>query len=129
MNSRKTISSIIGAVASVVGGPSSSTVPRADRWNDEAFLNAVWDLLPDQVDWDSINFGALYSCSASATTFDGRQVVVVVLSKAGKTSEALADAELTIREESLPSETEIWLYVPRGFSVPADARIRRIDVG
>ncbi len=124
----KVLSAVIEVVKTELFGGSSSPIPYADWWNDEAFLNKVCSLLPDQVDWDSINFGSLYACSAGADTFDGRRVVVVALSRENKTSEVLADVELLMKEESLPSNTEIWFYVPPGFQLPPDPRIRRIVV-
>jgi hypothetical protein len=128
MSASRTICAVVKALGKIFLGKPSSTVPPADRWNDEEFLRKVWNLLPEQVDWDSINFGVLDACSASASTFEGDRVVVVVLSRENKTGEALADAELTIREESLPPDTELWVYIPPGFVLPADDRIRNIEV-
>ena len=70
------------------------------------------------LDWDSLDSGCLHQATSLARTMEGTSIIVGVLDQVEQLSELLDQAEQDRRENQLPPETPLWLYVPTSFNTP-----------
>lgn len=89
------------------------------RWNSEPFLRAACDQIVQEVDWDRLDSGCLHWTVSLATALPtNERVIVGVLSDMQMFNKVLAHAAEARKEEELPEDVPIWIYVPELARLP-----------
>ena len=81
------------------------------RWNREPFLKSACDLIGQELDPDSVDFGRLHHTAGKAKTWEGESIIVAVLDRTSLIAEVLEDAKAEGEYEGL-ANASLWLYVP-----------------
>lgn len=88
------------------------------RWVDERFLRVACGAIAAELDWDSLDSGCLHRATSRAKTPAGSPLIIGVLDQVARLSELLEDAEQDRRDNGLPTDTPLWLYVPADLPLP-----------
>ena len=86
--------------------------PKQERFNSLPFVVAACDQITLDLDWDTVNAGALDYATDAVRKLDGTPVVIGVVDDPGKLAAVVTDAELTRAERPEWESAPLWLYAP-----------------
>ena len=88
------------------------TRPKPERFNSLAFVVAACDRITLDLDWDTVNAGALDYCTDAVRTIDGAPVIIGVIDCPDKLAAVVEDSGVLRSEQPEWESAPLWLYAP-----------------
>ena len=85
---------------------------KPERFNSLPFVVAACDLITQDLDWDTVNAGALDYCTDAVRMLDGTPVVIGVIDYPEKLAAIISDSEMIRAEHAEWESAPLWLYAP-----------------